>query len=539
MLSREEIELDLGLVEAETWPPRHKMHKYWGRKPANIVSKYVEYFTMPGETVLDPFAGSAVTLVEATRLGRKALGFDINPIAVRLGRCLLHPPNAQDFQRDAAAVVADLRDEVATWFGTSCRHCGTRCEARSFGYVEDRLVDVRFHCESCRKSGSAPPESRDIQLSQAVAPPPANAPDEDIFFGWEMQKLRRRDVRRWSELFTSRNYRIAALLRERILVVSDPLVREWLLITLTASLAQFSRMIADFAGAAGGPSWKINCYWLPDRWQELNPIWYFANRVSKSLAAISDLAGSGALPVGATYDCVDSRRLSLPDRSIDYIFTDPPYGGEGVQYGELSMLWCLWLNERSRLDSEIAFNPYRQFTQQHYDEGIRAAFSEAFRVLRPGRWMTVTFANKDPEVWDGLMRACRATGFRLVTAAPMKRSAPALTETNMRRAPKADLVLSFQRPTPTSFSLPAKDANGHYDIALRVKDIARKLRDCGRPATSHEVFDLVTIDWFSWYYENGERPETVRPTLEVVERLLGADGEERPTRSNQSSSSPK
>ena len=85
-LSRDLIEVELGLMEAATWPARHRIHKYWGRKPSNIVQAYIELFTEAGDTVFDPFCGSGVVPVEATILGRMGIGMDNNPIAVELGR---------------------------------------------------------------------------------------------------------------------------------------------------------------------------------------------------------------------------------------------------------------------------------------------------------------------------------------------------------------------------------------------------------------------------------------------------------------------
>ncbi len=36
----------------------------------------------------------------------------------------------------------------------------------------------------------------------------------------------------------------------------------------------------------------------------------------------------------------------MPEGSIDYIFTDPPYDAS-IQYGELSYMWVSWLKMNS------------------------------------------------------------------------------------------------------------------------------------------------------------------------------------------------
>ncbi|MDO8608190.1 MAG: DNA methyltransferase [Phaeospirillum sp.] len=523
MLNRDGIEAELGLLEAETWPPRHNVHKYWGKKPANVVRSYIEYFSAAGDTVLDPFCGSGVTPIEAALLGRRAIGFDFNPFAVALGQALATPPDPREFKHAAAAILKAVEPEIADLFHTRCRDCGRPVVVRSFGYDGDRLAAVRYRCACTRKSCDVAPDDDDIQLAARVIDPVPGTPDADIMFGWEMRKLK--SIRRWSQLFTPRNYRIAGAIRAEIQKYgSSPALHGWLSLTLTAGLAQFTRMIADSSGAGGGPSWKINSYWMPEKWQELNPHWYFENRAAKSLTGIVDLFHRPIAERADIRQC-DSRSLPLADHSVDYIFTDPPYGGEGIQYGELSMLWNLWLGTEAPLPREIAFNPVRKLSAEHYGDGLSAVFAEAARVLRPERWLTVTFANKTPEVWDALMGACRNAGFQLVTAAPMKRSAPSLTETTMRQAPKADLILSFRKGRRRAASRAPSD---RYLLPRRVEKIVTAMRAAGRPVTASTVFDRVTIDWFSWFYDGGDRPETVTPTLDEVEKTLTALGVEPP-----------
>jgi len=523
-INREEIEIQLGIVAAETWPARYKFHKYWGRKPANVVGQYVEFFSDPGDTVLDPFAGSGVTVIESARLQRRAIGFDLNPVAAKMTAAMLAPPSPQDFELAARRVSEQAFRTCGQLFVTTCDSCGGDATLRSVGYIGAEAREVRYRCEACRRSATHSPIARDLELAERQVSAPDDTPDDKILFGWEMQKLKRRGVQRWRDLFTSRNFAAAGELRKAILQEEDRPSRDWLMLTLTASLAQFTKMIADFSGDAGGPSWKINCYWMPDKWQELNPLWYFENRVSKSLDSIRDLISAGAPFSMGSVDTTDSRRMPLADASVDYIFTDPPYGGEGIQYGELSLLWGLWLGEREALDAEVAFNPYRKLDQGHYASGLARVFAECFRVLKPGRWMTVTFANKDPVVWDSLMKACRGTGFSLVTAAPMKRSAPSLTETTMHTAPKADLVLSFLKPENPKADQPQHDPIMNYSVDAAVLRMATAMQRDGVPVIPHDVFDRVTVDWFSWFYENGERPDAVQPTLARVESVLRQAG---------------
>ena len=62
------------------------MHKYWARKPHNVVSEYIKNYTKEGDIVLDPFCGSGPTPIEAIKLGRKGIGIDLNPLSTFVTR---------------------------------------------------------------------------------------------------------------------------------------------------------------------------------------------------------------------------------------------------------------------------------------------------------------------------------------------------------------------------------------------------------------------------------------------------------------------
>ena len=84
-------------IAAATHPAEYLLHRYWARKPHNILAAYVRELVPPGGRVVDPFCGSGVLLSEAARAGLEAYGADINPIAVLLSRVTLTPPPLEAF----------------------------------------------------------------------------------------------------------------------------------------------------------------------------------------------------------------------------------------------------------------------------------------------------------------------------------------------------------------------------------------------------------------------------------------------------------
>jgi len=101
--------------------------------------------------------------------------------------------------------------------------------------------------------------------------------------------------------------------------------------------------------------------------------------------------------------------------SIDYIFTDPPFGSN-IFYSDCSFLWESWLQEFTDDSLEAVWNKSRKpseggKTLEDYKRLMAESFREMYRVLKPNRWATVVFSNSDDRVWEAIQDAAHEAGF--------------------------------------------------------------------------------------------------------------------------------
>jgi adenine-specific DNA methylase len=115
-----------------------------------------------------------------------------------------------------------------------------------------------------------------------------------------------------------------------------------------------------------------------------------------------------------TYAIASADRLShLADASVDYVFTDPPFGSN-IFYSDMNLFHEAWLGAVTDHAHEAVMHTTgkkKNGAADRYETLLRNAFAEAHRVLKPGRFLSVVFGNSDGQIWGLVQRAIRDAGF--------------------------------------------------------------------------------------------------------------------------------
>lgn len=153
---------------------------------------------------------------------------------------------------------------------------------------------------------------------------------------------------------------------------------------------------------------------------------------------------------------------NISDASVDYIFTDPPFGAN-IMYSELNYLWEVWLKVKTNNKTEAIENKALGKSLLDYQDLMANCFMEYFRLLKPGKWMTVEFSNTSAAVWNGIQTAIQKAGFIIANIAALDKQQGSFKAVNTVTAVKQDLVISCYKPSE-EFETKFKTLTG--DVAL-------------------------------------------------------------------------
>lgn len=421
-------------AERQSAKRHYGVHPYFTRRPHNVVRKYILHYTNENDSVLDPFGGSGITAIEAFLENRTGIHNDINPLANFIARGIvdLSKGNLSDFK--------------------------------------NTLLNLKERCQIqlSRISNSDDDNLREF-LNSVKLPPDVKLPSNS-------------DVENYYDLFTLKQLISLAVLKEAIDEVSDKYCKNAMLLAWSSTLGKLNRTFLSAEGRAesrGGSSiFSIYRYKVAKQPVELAPWQTFNERALNVIAAKKEIdhlielkkRTNGWKGAFEEYS-LDIKELSQKfTEKIDYIFTDPPYGGH-ISYLDLSTLWNSWLgltpNNKVR-EKELIVGGELNLREDDYINRLHESVRDCMRMLKPNRWFSVVFQHWNIKYFEAILTGAKEENGHL-KAAISQVGDPIWSmhkKKNKQSVLGGEMILTFFKSTES----PVLNKKNHFDINQAIKD---------------------------------------------------------------------
>jgi len=347
------------------------VHGYFTKQAFQIVQAYISNFTKPNDLVLDPFGGTGVTAVEALMTGRRAVHIDLNPLSIFFVRNLISPISLNELQ--------NAFDQVGKQF-----------------------------------KNKQPKTEAEIEAALEKYPYPRNVKMDATS-----------DFKFLDEAFTRPQLAELVTLKHLIKQVADEKIRDVLLLMFSSSLNKFNLTYHASAGRSEGRgNSSIFAMYRYRKAPEPGQVSLWATFAGKLKKVINAKKEMGSLITERTVNNAQIVRGTatnlgfIEDETVDYIYTDPPYGKK-IQYLDLSVMWNAWLDlEVTEEDYELEAieGGEHNKTKDDYKNLISESIREMFRVLKFDRWMSFVFQHQDPAYWHLIVDSAEKAGFEYAGA---------------------------------------------------------------------------------------------------------------------------
>lgn len=449
----------------------YNAHSYHTKVPPEAILPFIEHFSKPGGVVLDPFCGSGMTGVAAALAGRRAILNDLSTAAVHLAWNHTHACDGDAleaaFDRVAAAVKSDFdrfyatRDETGApasirWTLWSTRHrcpqchadfllwdtvdrktgrmtretecpsCDHRADRRHFKVIDNEPALISFERPNGRRGERAATE-QDREDAERYASQTTDAAFPDVPLGADREMYQRcalhlQGIRSVRDMYTDRNRLALSVLWKAIQTEPDERLRAALAFAFTNTAWHGTKMRRF--NARGGHRPLTGTLYVPQLSAEVNVLHVLRKKIGQLRSYYAAFKPTAAEPPRVmSGSATDLSRI--PDGSIDYVFTDPPFGSN-IFYADCNLIWEAWLGRVTDPALEAVVNRSLLPTDggktlADYSELMAGSLAEIARVLKPGGWATVVFHNTDSEVWRSLSEAASSAGFEFHEAASLDR----------------------------------------------------------------------------------------------------------------------
>jgi DNA modification methylase len=496
-------------------------HTYHTKVPPQGIAQIIHHYLPKGGLVLDPFGGSGMTGVASEILGIDCVLNELSPAAAFISRCFTMSTNPDGYRDAVAAVMKELSELRRTLYQTTCRECGLETEirytvwsyrvccseckeefqlwdhCREYGArVRDHKILSEFPCPSCsrtlKKSRLKRTVAEPVQIGymccgsrQSEVTHPLN--NEDLarisesdsgkhlakeWFptlplpeGVNLAQPRVHGLDTIDKLYTRRNLSALSSIWQTIHRADDLSIASFLAFTFTSLYRRVSRLSEFRFWGGSGNTARLN---VPFIFDEANVFLSFERKARTILDHLETTAqkykATSAIRIGSATDL-----STIPNESIDLIFTDPPFGAN-INYSDMNFLWESWLGKFTDTKHEAIINRVQGKGVDEYKNLMRSSLQECHRVLRDGHWMIVVFMNSSASVWSALNEAIHDAGFVIVSADVFDKKHGTFKHYVSANTPGADLVLHCLKTS----SLKALETDDSTDASQSIKNFLNR-----------------------------------------------------------------
>ena len=303
--------------------------------------------------------------------------------------------------------------------------------------------------------------------------------------GYNTRQAMRYGFLGWHDFFNDRQLLALSLLRSAILRLSDETSRNAFL-TLFSGTLEFNNLFTSYKGEGTGAVRHMFSHHIlkPERVPIEANVWgtpkssgsfsgLFRRRLMRAIGyreAPTEVNGTGngkslvcsapftgqlqpwtaKLPErGIALSCGDSSLTELPDQSIDFIVTDPPFF-DNVHYSELADFFYAWQQTENagpvtstRSEAEVQdTDPLRFGTK------LKAVFRECHRILKDDGLLVFTYHHSRGEGWQSVATAVLGAGFVIVNSHPVKSEMSVASPKSQAKEPiQLDVILVCRKAT--------------------------------------------------------------------------------------------
>lgn len=388
-------------------------------------------------------------------------------------------------------------------------------------------------------------------------------PATTLWDGYNTRQAMAYNYRSWRDFFNARQLLALGWLQEAIVQVPDRAERDALL-TLFSGTLEFSNLFASYKGEGTGAVRHMFSHHTlkPERMPIEANVW----GTSKSSGSFSGLYRSrllkaldyrdapfevslghptkvfgvskpmGVLPLSqwdnfetgrVALSCGDSAKSGLPDGSVDFVITDPPFF-DNVHYSQLADFFHSWqvLHPRGFIfenQSTTRQNEEVQDTNpERFADKLQLVFEECGRVLKNNGLLIFTYHHSRSDGWEALANAIYGAQFTIVQAHPVRAELAAATPKSQTKEPiLIDAIIVCRKQSNDKRECRSGADAAELAISTATEQL-RRLASIGHKSTEGDKFVIVSAQFFVALGANRSASFAAQAFCEQREKLQAA-----------------